>query len=412
MSQCLHPSKSAWTSSKRSTRASRVIAAIAAAFLLAGGCSKETARVEPPPPKVVVAHPETRSVVEYDEYNGWMEAPEVVEVRARVRGHIQKVFFTDGQLVKKGEVLFQLDPRPLQQDLDRSIEQVEIFQSQLGFALVEEKRMKQMREQGVGSPIELESAQAKARSLEAQVEAQKKEVERKKQELDYATIRAEIGGRIGRALMTEGNLVNAGGSDPLLATITKVNPMSIYFNVDERALQRYAKSRPTTTRPRDGQLKDLKINFQFGLETDEGFPHEATLDFADNKVNRETGTILARGETNNAGGQFVPGSRVRIRLPVGDAKDVLLVPDTAILTDQDRKYVLVLDDKNVVHRRDVDPGRLLDDGMRVITPPVKGDGLTANDWIVTQGLQMARINYPVEPIKPSTTQPAAANAGR
>jgi RND family efflux transporter MFP subunit len=272
--------------------------------------------------------------------------------------------------------------------------------------------MKQMREQGVGSAIELESAQAKARSLEAQVEAQKKEVDRRKQELDYATIRAEISGRIGRALMTQGNLVNAGGSDPLLTTITKVNPMSVYFNVDERALQRYAKTRPiSATRPRDGVLKDLQIKFAFGLETDEGYPHEAILDFADNAVNRDTGTILARGEVKNETGLFVPGSRVRIRLPVGEPQNAVLVPDTAILTDQTNKYVLVVDDKNVVHRRDINPGRLLDDGMRVLLPNAKGENLTGNDWIVVLGLQMARMNYPVEPIKPSTTQPVQTAAG-
>jgi membrane fusion protein, multidrug efflux system len=152
-------------------------------------------------------------------------------------------------------------------------------------------------------------------------------------------------------------------------------------------------------------LKDLKIKFLFGLETDEGYPHEAILDFADNIVNRETGTILARGEVSNDQGLFVPGSRVRIRLPIGDASEVLLVPDTAILTDQDKKYLLVLDDKNVVQRRDVKPGRLLDDGMRVILAGSQGTGIGADDRIIVLGLQTARINYPVEPVEPTTTQP-------
>jgi multidrug efflux pump subunit AcrA (membrane-fusion protein) len=182
--------------------------------------------------------------------------------------------------------------------------------------------------------------------------------------------------------------------------------------VDERALQRYAKAKRSTTRPRDGNLKDLKIAFQFGLETDQGYPNEGILDFADNTVNKETGTILARGEVKNDDGMFVPGSRVRIRLAVSDAADVTLVPDTAILTDQDRKYVLLVNDKSVVERRDVNTGRLLDDGMRVILPGAKGDSLTANDWVVVLGLQMARINYPVEPVKPGTTQPVQTAAAR
>lgn len=380
------------------------LAVALSAVALAGssGCEKAPARAEPPPPKVSVAHPQMRSIVEYDDYNGWLEAPQTVEVRSRVRGHIDKVHFTDGQLVKKGDLLFELDPRPFQQNIDRSVEQVGIYQAQLNFALVEEKRLKEMQKSSVASVIEVESAEAKARSYEAQVEATKKEVERNRLDLEYSRITAPISGRIGRAMLTEGNLVNAGGSDPLLTTIASVNPMSVYFNVDERTLQRYTKARQPTTQPRTGVMKDFKVKFNFGLETDEGYPREAILDFADNTVDRQTGSILARGEADNSQGLFVPGSRVRIRLALGSPVDVMLVPDTSILSDQDRRYVLVIDDKKVVQRRDIRPGRLLDDGMRVV---MAGAELTANDSIITQGLQSARINYPVEPVQP-TSQPA------
>jgi len=377
-------------------------------MLAATGCDKAAPAAQPPPPKVSVQHPTARMITNYDDYNGWIDSPKTVEVRARVRGHIQKVHFTDGQLVKKGDLLFELDPRPFQQEIDRSTDQVGIYQAQLNFALVDEKRLKEMSKTGVASSIEVETAEAKARSLEAQVEAQKKEVERQKLELEYSRITAEIDGRIGRAMLTEGNLVNAGGSDPLLTTITVVNPIAVYFNVDERALQRYSKGRPASTQPRSGMLKALNIKFTFGLETDDGYPREGVLDFADNAVNKETGTLVARGEVDNSNGQLVPGSRAKIRLPIGDAANAMLVPDTAILTDQDRKYVLVIDDKNAVQRRDINPGRLLDDGMRVVLPRSEGHGITPEDWIVVQGLQMARINYPVDPIKPSTTQPAQA----
>jgi RND family efflux transporter MFP subunit len=386
-------------------RTAHLFARLITLMLVLGGvaCEKSAPKVQTPPPKVAVQHPQTRSFTDYDDYNGWMEAPETVEVRARVRGHINKVFFTDGQLVKKGDLLFELDPRPFQQEIDRAVEQVNIYQAQLNFALVDEKRLKEMQKTGVASYLETDLAEAKARSFEAQVEAQKKEVDRRRLELEYSRIDAPIAGRIGRALMTEGNLVNAGGSDPLLTTIAAVNPMSIYFNVDERALQRYSSARRPTTGPRDGMLKQLKIKFQFGLETDQGYPHEGTLDFADNTVNKETGTILARGEVDNSQGKFVPGSRVRIRLPISDAMDVMLIPDTAILTDQDRKYVLVVGDKNVVQRRDIRGGRLLDDGMRIVLPSTSASqGIGPNDMIITEGLQAARINYPVEPVRPTT----------
>jgi multidrug efflux system membrane fusion protein len=380
-----------------------------ASLAAVAGCQKAPARSEPPPPKVSVAQPQTRELIDYDEYNGWIEPAETVEVRARVRGHIQKVHFTDGQLVKKGDLLFELDPRPFQQEIDRSVEQVGIFEAQLKFALVEEKRLKQMAKQDVASAIEVESAEAKARSLEAQVEAQKKEVERDRLELEYARIDAPISGRISRAMMTEGNLVNAGGSDPLLTTIVSVDPAYIYFSVDERALQRWQKQRAERGQTRPTHVKDVKVGIKFGLETDGGYPREGILDFADNQVDRTTGTILVRAASPNPTGQLVAGSRVRVRIPVSEQHAVTLIPDTSILTDQDKKYVLVIDDKNVVQRRDINPGRLLDDGMRVIVPgAAPAQSLGPNDWLIVAGLQMARLNYPVEPIRP-TTQPAAVS---
>lgn len=376
------------------------LAGVLIAMAASTGCEKAVARSEPPPPKVTVESPQTREIVAYDDYNGWIEAPASVEVRSRVRGHINKVHFTDGNVVEKDQLLFELDPRPFQQEIDRSLEQVKIYESQLAVALVEEKRIKEMQRTNVASQLEVESTFAKARSLEAQVESQKREVERDRLELEYSRITAPIAGRIGRAMLDEGNLVNAGGSDPLLTTIVAVDPVEIYFSVDERALQRYQKMRPATNP--SGVLRDLKIPFQFGLETDQGYPNSGTLDFADNRIDATTGTILVRGFVANPEGRFVPGSRVRVRLPLGDGLPCVLVPDTAILSDQDRKYVLVVDDKNVVQRREIAPGKLLDDGMRIVTSGVKAD-----DRVITLGLQTARINYPVEPVTPST-QPAVA----
>jgi multidrug efflux system membrane fusion protein len=138
------------------------------------------------------------------------------------------------------------------------------------------------------------------------------------------------------------------------------------------------------------------------LETDDGYPHTGVLDFADNRVDASTGTIVVRGAVSNPQGRFVAGSRVRVRVPLGDQRPVLLIPDTAILADQDRRYVLIVDDKSVAQRRDIKLGKLLDDGMRIVT-----SGLNPDDRLVTLGLQTARINYPVEPVTP-TTQPAVA----
>ena len=393
--------------SHRSTFFTAAFVSLCSALLW--GCSKPPPRAETPPPRVSVQQASARELIDYDQFNGWLDSSKTVEVRARVRGHIHKVHFTAGMMVNKGDLLFELDPRPFQQEIDRSIEQVNIFEAQLKYALVEEKRMHEMQKTGVASGIEIESAEAKARSLEAQVEAQKKEVERDRLELEYSRITAEISGRIGRALMTEGNLVNAGGSDPVLTTIVSVDPIYVYFNVDERSLQRYRQMRQaagrTTDEPTTQGTKPDQIPITFGLDSDEGYPHQAMLDFADNRVDPATGTIQVRGVAKGVAG-FTPGLRVRVRVPVSEARQAVLVPDVAILSDQDKKYLLVLDEKNVVHRRDVQLGRLLDDGTRVVLPAAGAEqALAPSERFIVEGLQSARLNYPVEPVAPAT-QPA------
>lgn len=378
-------------------------------MLTQAGCDKAAARAEPPPPKVTVARPEMRQVTDSDQYNGWVKPVETVDVRARVRGHLQKVHFLDGDLVQKDQLLFELDPRPFQAEIDRSQDQVKIYEAQQAAAAKEEARLKELIKKGGASQSQVDAAEAQTKSLEAQIDATKQEVTRKALDLEYSRITAPIAGRISRAMMTAGNLVNAGGTDPVLTTIVSVDPVYVYFNIDERSLQRYARSRENSVTTRPASVRDAKLPFNFGLETDVGYPHSGVLDFADNQIDPQTGTIQVRGVVPNPAGMFVSGARVRIRVPIGDARPVLLVPDTAILTDQDKRYVLALGDKNVVQRRDVELGKLLDDGNRVIRTSSSGTGITEGDLIITQGIQMARVNYPVEPVQP-TTKPAAQTA--
>jgi RND family efflux transporter MFP subunit len=380
-----------------------------AAMLIPVSCEQAPERVAPPPPRVSVAHPEIRNLVEYDEYNGWIDSTQTVDVRARVRGHIQKVDFTDGDLVKKDQLLFELDPRPFEADVGRATDQLHIYQAQLVAAQKEEARLKDLLSKGGSSQSNVDKAEADRLSLEAQVEGANHEIDRNKLNLEYASITAPIAGRIGRAMLTEGNLVSAGGSDPVLATIVSIDPVYVYFSVDERAMQRYMRQRASaqSDEARSGDLKNSKLPFQFALETDSGFPNQGVLDFVNNQVDPQTGTVVVRGSVANSQGMFLPGSRVKIRVPLGAAKATTLVPDTAILSDQDKKYVLVVDDKNVVQRRDINTGRLLDDGMRVVLPGDNGAAISPDERIIVLGIQSARINYPVEPVGP-TTQPAAA----
>jgi multidrug efflux system membrane fusion protein len=389
-------------------RLSLICVTAGAAMLVSGaGCEKAPARTEPPPPKVSVANPQVRQTIDYDEYNGWIDAVETVEVRARVRGHIDKVHFTDGQFVKTGDLLFELDPRPFQAEIGRQRDQAAIIQAQLVAAQKEEARLKELLGRGGASQSQVDKAEADALSLVAQLKANEQEIKRKELDLEYSRITAPINGRISRAMLTTGNLVNAGGSDPVLTTIVTVDPSYIYFSVDERALQRWQKQRRGEGQPTEpSTLKDSQVKIKFAMETDEGYPYEATLNYANNQVDRTTGTIIVRAVVSDPTGRLIAGSRVRIRVPTSAEKTVMLVPDTAILTDQDKKYLLVLDEKNVVQRRDVNPGRLMDDGMRVILPDASGtQSVTSDAWIIVIGIQMARINYPVDPVKP-TTQPA------
>ena len=215
-------------------------------------CSKKVEAPPPAPPKVTVAHPEQRTLVDEDLYNGWLEAADTVDVRSRVRGHIAKVAFTDGQIVKKGQLLFQIDPRPFEAEVARSRDELRVVEAQKVAADRDYERMKELVKSGAVSKAEADKSEARAASLAASVEAAKQEITRKALDVEYAHIEAPIGGKIGRAQLTEGNFVNAGGSDPILATIVSIDPIYLYFNIDERSLQRYQKT--YAERMRRGQV--------------------------------------------------------------------------------------------------------------------------------------------------------------
>ncbi|MDA0832273.1 MAG: efflux RND transporter periplasmic adaptor subunit [Planctomycetota bacterium] len=379
-----------------------------ATLVLAGGCTVEATPISTPPPKVTVAHPEVRELVNYDEYNGRTEAAATVEVRARVRGHIDKVQFVDGQIVNAGDLLFELDPRPFQSEVDRATEQVKIFEAQLVVAANEERRQKELFAKTVATERDVEEAEGKRKSLEAQISAAQEEVRRRELELSYSKMTAPIGGKISRALLTEGNLVNAGGSDPVLTTIVALDPIRVNFSVDERALLEYRRRRQTSSTEKLKPLEEAEIPFEFGLEIDEGFPHKGVLDFAENRIDAATGTIQIRGKTDNADGQFVPGGRVRVRVAVSDPYKAVLVPDTAVLSDQDKKYLLCLNENKEVKRRDIKLGKLLEDGMRVTLPvDEKDEGLKPDEWVIVLGQQRARIGYAVDPVDTESNAIAA-----
>jgi RND family efflux transporter MFP subunit len=372
------------------------------------GCDSAPLVVAPETPKVTVMQPEQRQLSDHEEFNGWMAADQLVEVRARVKGHIKKIHFVNGQYVKKGDLLFELDPRPFEAEIGKAIDSLKVFEAQKTAADKEEARLRLLQKKGGASVQQVEKAEADALALAAQISAAQNQIIAAKLDLEYSRITADIDGRVSKSELSEGNLVNAGGSDPLLTTIVSVDPVRVYFNVDERSLQRYAKS----VGDAGGNLTDLLANmkdrpttFTFALDGETGFTHEGTLRFGDNRVDPSTGTMQVYGLVPNRNGMFVPGSRVRVRLTIGQPYTALLVPDTAVLSDQDKRYVLIVDGEKNVRRRNVTLGAITDDGLRAILPADKlTDGETVAQWqVIVDNLQRARLNYPVEAHTPETS---------
>jgi RND family efflux transporter MFP subunit len=362
-------------------------------------------------PKVSVMRPEARDLANSVEFNGWMQPDKIQEVRSRVRGHIKEVRFTDGQIVKKGELLFEIDPRPFQASLDAAKAQVKAAEAAENLAKREYARTAGLARTGAASREEVEVWTAKQQVAAAEKLKALAAVEQANLDLEYSHIAADITGRIGMAQLTEGNLVNAGGSDPLLTTIVASDPIRVYFNVDERSLQRYARGRNAAGKNVTellAALKDQQVDFTFALEGERDFKHTGRLAVSDNRIDPGTGTIQLYGTVPNKDGFFQPGARVRVRLPTGKPAPALLVPETAILSDQDKRYLLIADDKNVVRRRNVTLGILTDDGMRSVEPadkPAEGEK-PADWWVIVDNLQRARLNYPVEPEKPGAAAAA------
>jgi RND family efflux transporter MFP subunit len=381
--------------------------------MLVVGCSKEG----PPAgsaeaPKASVMHPEARDLTNAVEFNGWMQADKVQEVRARVRGHIKKVDFTDGQIVKKGDLLFEIDPRPFQASLAAAKAQVTAAEAALELAKKEYARYYGLLRTGGSTQSDVDVWKAKQDVAAADKLKAQRGVEQANLDLEYARITAEITGRIGKAELTEGNLVNAGGSDPLLTTIVSSDPMRIYFNVDERSLQHYARSVNASGKNVTELLAALKnsdVDFTFALEGESGFTHTGRLAFSDNRIDPDTGTIQLYGTVPNPKGFFVAGARVRVRLPTGKPAPTLLVPETAILSDQDKRYLLIADDKNAVRRRNVTLGVLTDDAMRAVQPADKlPEGEKPEDWrVIVDNLQRVRLNYPIDPQEPGPAAKAS-----
>jgi RND family efflux transporter MFP subunit len=372
------------------------------------GCGSNAPPVaETPPPPVTVSQPLAREVIDQDDYEGRIAAVQTVEVRARVRGYLIKVNFQDGQMVKEGDLLFEIDPRPYKAALDATEAQKAAAEASLKFAKAEYERTRRLVATNAASREELEVWTGKQAIATADVQKAEAGIEQAKLDLDFTKITAPIIGKTSRTQVTVGNLVNASGGETLLTTIVTVDPMYVYFDVDERALLRYRrefrKGKADDKSP-EPSLKELNIPVYVSLEGEAGYPHTGVLDFADNRVNPSTGTIQVRGVLPNPTRILDAGMRARVRIPVSDPHKSLMVTERAVGNDQGRKFLYVVNDQNVVERREVKLDRVVD-GLQII-----GGGLKPDDWVIVNGIQRVRDGLKVDP-KRGPMPGAAAPAG-
>jgi multidrug efflux system membrane fusion protein len=359
----------------------------------------------PPPPAVTVAVVPEREVTEWDEFTGRMEAVDAVEIRPRVSGYIQRVDFAEGKEVRKGEVLFEIDPRPYQADLARAQAQLEQARTAADLASKEVVRAQKLVDVQAISREEFDSRTSGQANSEAAVRAAEAAVQTAKLNLEWTRVRAPIAGRVSNAEVTQGNLVQAGPpTATLLTTVVSLDPIYVYFEGDEQTYLRYSQLARAGSRP---SSRDVRNPIYLGLMNEDGqFPHKGYVDFVDNQLNPQTGTIRARGVFSNKDRLFTPGLFARLRL-VGSGKyRATLVLDRAIGTDQDKKFVLVLKPDNTVDYRSVQVGRLIE-GLRVIT-----SGLKEGDKVVINGIQRVRPGMKVTPTLAAMSADSAALGGQ
>jgi RND family efflux transporter MFP subunit len=342
----------------------------------------------PPLQAVTVAPVEQREITDWDEFTGRLEAVDAVEIRPRVSGYITRVMFDEGKEVQKGEVLFEIDPRPYQADLARAQAELERARSAASLAASEVERASNLVKVQAISREEFDSRTSAEAQGGATVRAAEAAVQTARLNLEWTRVRSPIAGRVSNAMVTPGNLVQAGPpSATLLTTVVSLDPMYVYFDSDEQTYLRYAgRAKSAGTNWRNASLP-----VYLGLSNESGYPHEGRLDFVDNQIDPRTGTIRTRAVFSNRSRALTPGLFARVKL-VGNHKiNALLVRDAAIGTDQDRKFVLVVGPGDTLAYRPIVPGRL-SDGLRIVS-----SGLKSGDRVVVNGLMRVRPGMKVAP---------------
>lgn len=369
----------------------RALLPLALAAMLAGcgqGEKKEQAKA-PPPPMVTVANPVKRTVTDYDEYVGRFAAVNSVEVRARVSGYLDGVHFKDGQLVKKGDLLFTIDKRSIQNALDQSRAMLTEAKANLSYAQADLERGQSLMKEKTITQQTFEQRTQAARIAQAAVTRAEAAVRQAELDLQFTELRAPIDGRIGARQVSPGNLVTGGtsGNTTLLATIVSTDPVYFEFTFDEASFLRYQRLGNTGY---DVASRNGGVPVTLKLIDEENFEHKGHMDFVNNVISTSTGTILGRAVFQNPNSLFTPGMFARVRVPASGPHEALLVPDTAIASQQTQKYVLVVDGESVAKSKTVTLGQLVGK-LRVIE-----SGLAPDDKVVVGGLARVRAGQKVK----------------
>src|ERR1700730_11012922 len=365
-------------------------ALIAASCFYLAGCNRQPATQAPPPPEVTISKPIKEQIEDSDEFTGRTTAVNFVSVTPRVSGYIVSIPFKEGDIVHKGDLLFQIDPRPYQDTYDQAVGQLKQAQANRQLQDATFARQQRLRETGVIAKEDYDTALSNKNQATAQVVSTQAARNSAQLNLEFTRLISPIDGRVSRQLVNIGNLVQADSTQ--LTTIVSIDPIYAYFSMDELAALGYQR---LIRQGKIASTQDGKVPVYLELQDEKGFPHEGTINFENNAYDSSTGTLLVRGTFLNPDGFLVPGNFVRVRVPASQRYNTLLVADRSIGSDQDEKFVYIVDAGNIARLRHITVGPLAD-GLRVVTA-----GLQANDVVVVNGIIKVRPDSPVK------TQPAS-----
>ena len=377
--------------SRRTRITSIVLPAIAvsAALLALQGCRSDATTAAMPAPEVSVAAALERNVTEWDEFTGRLEAVESVEIRPRVTGYIESVNFGEGSMVRKGDLLFVIDPRPYRADLSKAQADLARSIARSELTATDVTRSEKLLAIKAVSQEEYDQRVNASREARANVEAARAAVESAQLNLEFTRVTSPINGRVSKAVVTAGNLVTGGSNTAtLLTTVVSIDPIYVTFEGDEQVYLKYSELARRGDRP---SSRETANPVQMALANEEGYPHHGSMVFVDNQVDPRTGTIRARAAFDNKDGYLTPGLFARVKLLGHNSYRAVLVDDRAIGTDQSQKFVYVVDAENKVAYRAVKTGRLTD-GLRIVQ-----QGLQPGENVVVNGLQRVHPGLVVAP---------------